>query len=105
MPRLKKSAGQPPPENLPPDSEAHEAAENEGMAHISSDALAGSPDVFARKRSEEPILEPAAEPEPTQVSTGEPGPVEAPPAAPVTVAPAPEPPIAAMEPAPPFVPA
>jgi hypothetical protein len=36
---------------------------------------------------------------------GEPGPVEAHPAAPVTVAPAPEPPIAAMEPAPPFVPA
>ena len=49
MPRSKKSAGQPTnPE--PPDEDAHDAAENEGMAHVPADHLAGSPDIFARKK-------------------------------------------------------
>src|SRR5947208_3200296 len=50
MPRSKKSAGQPPPSPEPSDADAHEAAENEGMAHVSADELAGSPDIFARKK-------------------------------------------------------
>jgi hypothetical protein len=50
MPRSKKSA-QPPANQDPPDSDAHDAAENEGMAHIGTDALAGSPDIFASKKA------------------------------------------------------
>jgi hypothetical protein len=50
MPRSKKTAGQPPANPEPPDDDAHDAAENEGMAHIPADQLAGSPDIFARKK-------------------------------------------------------
>jgi hypothetical protein len=50
MPRSKKTAGQPPTNPEPPDDDAHDAAENEGMAHIPADQLAGSPDIFARKK-------------------------------------------------------
>ena len=68
MPRSKKSAGQP-PTNPEPDGDAHDAAETEGMAHVRADELAGSPDVFARKKeadAEPPASEPQtiAEPEP-----------------------------------------
>jgi hypothetical protein len=52
MPRTKKSGpGQPPAKQDPPDSDAHDAAENEGMAHVRADELAGSPDIFAAKQS------------------------------------------------------
>jgi hypothetical protein len=50
MPRSKKSAGQPPTNQDPPDEDAHDAAENEGMAHVPADQLAGSPDIFAAKK-------------------------------------------------------
>jgi hypothetical protein len=50
MPRSKKTAGQPPTNPEPPDDDAHDAAENEGMAHIPADQLAGSPDIFVRKK-------------------------------------------------------
>lgn len=95
MPRSKKGAGQPPSQD-PPDSEAHDSAENEGMAHVGADALAGSPDVFAVKK--------ASNPEPAALSSDEQESVAEPEAA------APEPaaqpvPIATMEPAPEFSPA
>jgi uncharacterized RDD family membrane protein YckC len=95
MPRTKKSgAGQPPPNQDPPESEAHEAADNEGMAHIRPDALAGSPDVFAREKDATPSSTEPAPPsgdEPAKISEPEPA--------------APQQPIATMEPPPPFVPA
>ena len=98
MPRSKKSS-QPPPDQDPPDADAHEAAENEGMAHVGADALSGSPDIFASKKSGKPesteaaavvadeppaVLEP--EPETTQAAI-EPveetfAPIEAPPFSP-----------------------
>jgi hypothetical protein len=70
MPRTKKSgSGQPPANQDPPDSEAHDSAENEGMAHVRADELSGSPDVFARKKdstaaSVEPAVSSSDEPEP-----------------------------------------
>jgi hypothetical protein len=68
MPRSKKSgAGQPPPNQDPSTADAHDAAENEGMAHVSADALAGSPDVFAQKKDAT-----SASTEPAPVSTDEP---------------------------------
>lgn len=72
MPRSKKSACQPPPNQDPPEADAHEAAENEGMAHVHADALAGSPDIFASTVSAPSSAEPAA------VSAGEPAIVAAP---------------------------
>jgi hypothetical protein len=98
MPRSKKSVP-PPPNQDPPDSDAHESADNEGMAHVRADALAGSPDVFARKSDaniDDPPPASAAEPEP---SADIPPPPPEPVYAPV------EPPIAVMEPPPAFVPA
>jgi hypothetical protein len=95
MPRSKKSAGQPPPNQNPPDSEAHDSAENEGMAHIGADALAGSPDIFASKT--------ASSPDPAPLRTSEPDVTTEPEA--VTPEPVAEPvPIATMEPAPEFSP-
>jgi hypothetical protein len=44
MPRSKKSSASEPPVN--PEAST-EAAENEGMAHVRADELAGSPDIFA----------------------------------------------------------
>lgn len=101
MPRSKKTgAGQPPPNQDPSSAEAHEAAENEGMAHVTSDALAGSPDVFARKTEVPP-----ATPEPSPLSASEPQGVAEPPPQPVE-APAPvEEPISTIEPPPAFTPA
>ena len=96
MPRSKKAAGEPPPNQDPPDSDAHDAAENEGMAHVGADALAGSPDIFASKMESAPSgSEPFSVDEPVVIA-------EPPP-------PAPEPeivpvPVAAMEPAPSFSP-
>ena len=81
MPRSKKTAGQSPTNPEPPDDDAHDAAENEGMAHIPADQLAGSPDIFARKKdaadetaaSDEPAAtseaEVTAEPEPAASGT------------------------------------
>jgi hypothetical protein len=73
MPRSKKSAGQPPPNQDPPDTDAHEAAENEGMAHVGPDALAGSPDIFAPKKATTPAAD-----EPAPLSAGEPATVAEP---------------------------
>src|SRR6267142_2024247 len=99
MPRSKKGAGQPPPKQDPPDSDAHDAAENEGMAHVGADALSGSPDIFASKRASS-----HPEPVPGSSSLDEPVVTAEPPA------PAPEPevapaPIATMEPVPSISPA
>lgn len=73
MPRSKKSTGQPPPNQDPPDTDAHEAAENEGMAHVGADALAGSPDIFAPKKATTPASDEAA-----PLSAGEPATVAEP---------------------------
>jgi hypothetical protein len=79
MPRSKKTgAGQPPPNQDPSSVEAHDAAENEGMAHVTADALAGSPDVFARKKDVAP-----GSPEPSPLSASEPQVVTEPPSPPV----------------------
>jgi hypothetical protein len=51
MPRSKKTAGQPPDNPEPPDDDAHDAAENVGMAHVPADQLAGSPDIFAGNKA------------------------------------------------------
>ena len=114
MPRSKKSAGQP-PTNPEPDGDAHDAAENEGMAHVPADELAGSPDIFARKKEadvEPPASGPEAvseaEPEPAESAatatneTDEPvaAPIEPPPPPPPAFAPAPPPPVYAPMPAP-----
>jgi hypothetical protein len=111
MPRSKKSSGGQPPDNQDQSSaKAHEAAENEGMAHIPADELAGSPDVFAKKRSKAPVPDAPAPndeaTEPALVTAGEPEAVVEPvPEAP-EAAPAPPEPISAIEPPPPpFAPA
>ena len=98
MPRSKKGAGQPPPNQDPPDSDAHEAAENEGMAHVGADALAGSPDIFASRKGD---THPADEPAPLTVD--EPVVIEEspPPASEPEVEPVP---VATIEPAPSFSP-
>jgi hypothetical protein len=102
MPRSKKgAASQPPPDQDPPDTDAHEAGENEGMAHVRPDELAGSPDVFAPKKTAPAPAEPAAmspfEPEPVAEST----PPPPPPAVATTPA---EAPITVIEPPPPSPP-
>jgi hypothetical protein len=98
MPRSKKSAGQPPPNQEPPDSDAHDAAENEGMAHVGADALAGSPDIFASRKESTPSSD-----EPAPVSVDEPVDIAEPP--PPTPEPEVEPvPVATIEPAPSFSP-
>jgi hypothetical protein len=90
MPRLKKTgADQPPPNQDPPESDAHEAADNEGMAHVGPDALAGSPDIFAPNKDTAP-----ADTMPAPLSADEPEAT----AEPATIA-SPMPPIATMEPA------
>ena len=69
MARPKKSSGSgPKPDHEPSSSDAHDAAENEGMAHVRPDELAGSPDIFtagSRKpeASSEPATASAVEPE------------------------------------------
>jgi hypothetical protein len=99
MPRSKKSAGQPPANQNPPDADAHDAAENEGMAHVGADTLAGSPDIFAAKKGTAP-----ANPEPAESSSGEQDVVTEP--TPITPEPEVEPlPVATMEPAASFSPA
>jgi hypothetical protein len=98
MPRSKKSAGQPPANQNPPDADAHDAAENEGMAHVGADALAGSPDIFVAKKETAP-----SSPEPASLSTGEQDVATDP--APVTPEPAVEPvPVATTDPSPSFSP-
>jgi hypothetical protein len=100
MPRSKKS-GQPPPNQDPPDADAHEAAENEGMAHVGSDALSGSPDVFASRKSrkaESVEAAPVVVDEPAVTSEPEPPPFD------VVTEPL-QPPIETVEPAPTFSPA
>jgi hypothetical protein len=72
------------------------------MAHVSADALAGSPDVFARKKDGPP----ASSTEGAPLSASEPDPILQPElATSEVVAPPPEPPIATMEPPPALVPA
>jgi hypothetical protein len=101
MPRAKKSgAGQPPANQDPPEADAHEAAENEGMAHIRPDELEGSPDIFARRKDENPAspeAAPASGDEPEMIAAPAPALHEAP------VEPI-EPPITTMESTHPFAP-
>ena len=93
MPRSRKSS-QPPPNQDPPDADAHEAAENEGMAHVGADALAGSPDIFAsRKAAQGPSSE-----IPPPIAADDTAELE-PPAAPA------EPPVVPIESVPPYEPA
>src|ERR1700674_1861846 len=92
----KSSANEPKPDDAASSESAHESAENEGMAHVRADELAGSPDIFARKadgpaagaetgsasagQSEtmaEPKPEPVAEPEPERVTEPAAAPVDA----------------------------
>jgi hypothetical protein len=63
----KSSASEPKPDQEPSSSDAHEAAENEGMAHVRADELAGSPDIFASSTAKS-----ATSSEPAPASTGEP---------------------------------
>jgi hypothetical protein len=103
----KSSANVPKPDEDDSSSTAHESAENEGMAHVRADELAGSPDIFAPSAekavpsseaaapvAEEP--EPVEEPEPEAEPEPEPAALEAhvePEAAPVaTMPPPPAPP-------------
>ena len=68
MPRSKKSSASEPPVNPEPSSaDAHDAAENEGMAHVRADELAGSPDIFASSPAK-----PATSVETATVSADEP---------------------------------
>jgi hypothetical protein len=113
--RKKSSANQPKPDEDASSSSAHESAENEGMAHVRADELAGSPDIFApssekagagsvaaSSATDEP--EPVAEPEPEAEPVKEQAALEAhvePEAAPV----APVPPPPAAPPPPTFAPA
>jgi hypothetical protein len=119
--RKKSSANQPKPDEDASSSSAHESAENEGMAHVRADELAGSPDIFAPSAekaaagtvpassgTDEPqadaVPEPVAEPEPEAEPVKEQAALEAhvePEAAPV----APMPPPPAPPPPPTFAPA
>src|SRR3981081_3287675 len=110
MPRTKKSgAGQPtPPNQEQSQADAHEAAENEGMAHIRPDELAGSPAVFARKTPEKTSSQDVpVSPEAAQVSASEPVATAAPEPEASTVTPAESEmtPIAPIETPPHFAPA
>jgi hypothetical protein len=112
--RKKSSANQPKPDEDASSSSAHESAENEGMAHVRADELAGSPDIFAPSSEKagagsvaassatdepEPVAEPEPEAEPVKEQAAleahvEPeaapvAPMPPPPAAPPTFAPAP----------------
>jgi hypothetical protein len=107
MPRSKKSAGQPPANQDPPDSDAHDAAASEGMAHIPADQLAGSPDVFAKKKDATPLVSEAADStESETLAAPEPEPQSEPVSEPASAADMPtESPIMTTEPPPPFAPA
>jgi hypothetical protein len=85
--RKKSSTNQPKPDEGALSSSAHESAENEGMAHVRADELAGSPDIFAPSAekatagsvtsssvSDEP--EAVAEPEPVAEPESEVAPVK-----------------------------
>jgi hypothetical protein len=101
MPRTKKSGSGQPANQDPPDSDAHESAENEGMAHVRADELSGSPDVFARqKESAAASMKPAAASahEPEAIAEQAP-----PPPSEAIIAPM-EPPTASFQPAPPMPP-
>jgi hypothetical protein len=73
MPRSKKTAGQPPDNPEPPDDDAHDAAENEGMAHVPADQLSGSPDIFAGKKTATEMSEESGSPSDAE-ATSEPEP-------------------------------
>ena len=100
MPRTRKSA-QTPPNQDPPGSDEGDTGT---MAHIPSDELAGSPDIFATKRSTSPEVEATTPVEPNlepDVPAEAPSPTSEPP--PVTAEPvaAPlEPPASSVEPPP-----
>jgi hypothetical protein len=93
MARTKKAKGDQPPDEKPPaDAASSEEAASESMAHVSSDVLAGSPDIFA-STAEKPAAnagEPATAEEPPEATPAEPEPpaavVDEPPA-PVAEAP------------------
>jgi hypothetical protein len=101
MPRTKKSGSGQPANQDPPDSDAHESAENEGMAHVRADELSGSPDIFARtKDSAAASMKPAAASahEPEAIADQAP-----PPPSEAIIAPM-ETPTASFQPAPPMPP-
>jgi hypothetical protein len=80
MPRSKKSPGQPPPNQDVPNTDEGDAA---AMAHVSADELAGSPDIFAAKRSSGSSLDaPASEEESGTTPASEASSAAAPPEAP-----------------------
>jgi hypothetical protein len=73
--RKKSSANQPTPEDDASSSTAHESAENEGMAHVRADELAGSPDIFAssaEKAAASPEASSSVSDEPEAVEKSEP---------------------------------
>ncbi len=101
MPRTKKSGSGQPPNEDPPDSDAHDSAENEGMAHVRADELSGSPDIFARKGESA-----AASARPAASSPDEPEPIaeHAPPTPSDAIIAPMEPPTASVQPPPPVMP-
>jgi hypothetical protein len=101
MPRTKKSgSGQPPTNPDPANTDEGDAAT---MAHVSADHLAGSPDIFAGKRSSGSSDD---EPAPEDTSSEAPGPMmePPPPTSEPIIAPL-EPPVSRVEPPPPIAPA
>ena len=110
MPRTKKSAsGQPSANPDPPSADEGDAAT---MAHISADELAGSPDIFAAKRSSSsgvdeptPVDAGAATAAETSSAEAPPSMAEPPPATPELVIAPPEPPVSSVAPPLPMAPA
>jgi hypothetical protein len=77
--RKKSSANQPKPDDDDSSSTAHESAENEGMAHVRADELAGSPDIFAPSTEKAaPALEAASPVSEEAEAVAEPEPIAAP---------------------------
>jgi hypothetical protein len=73
--RKKSSANQPKPDEDDSISSAHESAENEGMAHVRPDELAGSPDIFApsaEKAAAGSVAAPSSSDDPDAVAEPEP---------------------------------
>jgi hypothetical protein len=84
--RKKSSANQPKPDEDASSSSAQESAENEGMAHVRADELAGSPDIFApstEKAGASSVAAPSVSDQPEAVAEPEPVAVPEPEAEPV----------------------
>jgi hypothetical protein len=70
--RKKSSANQPKPDEDASSSSAQESAENEGMAHVPTDELAGSPDIFAPSAEKAAVASSSVSDEPEAVAEPEP---------------------------------